>query len=87
MTDASTLAALGSLAARLDRLARAPQLMLLIASVADGLNAAAAAAAAAAKTGGQRRRLTGSSAGYREQVRVVWNLWTHKRHNFQDILL
>ena len=67
-TDASALAALDGIMSRLDRLGRGSQLMLLTASVADGLNAAAAAAAAAMSAGGARRKLTGSSAGYREQA-------------------
>jgi hypothetical protein len=70
-TDAAVLTAFTSLASRLDRLSRAPQLMLLSATMADELNAGAAAGAAAAEGSSVgTRRLTGSSAGYREQVRV-----------------
>ena len=71
-TEAASMAALDGLTARLDRLAHAPQLMLLAAAVADALDgsAASAAAAAAAKDGGRRvgRQLRESSAGYRDQV-------------------
>jgi hypothetical protein len=76
-TDASSLAAMDNLAARLDGLSQASQLLILATAVAETLDASAGAAAAigsavdGAKGKRLGRRLLGSSSAYRNQVLLI----------------